>query len=210
MTTHFDSRGSIVAEFDDRQIPLAPVVPLTDSQIKQFLAWRLITSSERMASRTDLQHLRSLAAEQVEVSTRIGDLRSLLNALGNEAILCTLLGDLDSASRLLVRRESLCRDGQPRGDLATILNLQAKVSLEQGELAEAVRLYEEESELHRERGDTESLIGSLLLRAEVLLDRLNQPTPALALVNEAQELADLHQIRQMNRSIRQLRVRITP
>lgn len=203
MTGGFSSANSVLVEFDDRDIAPSPPVPLSDSQLRWILSHHLFTDSDRLASRPDLDRLCALAAEQAAASEHTGDLRGLMTAVGNHAVLLQAQGDLDGPLGLLARREAVSRQADDEWELARTFALQAAVRTARGDLDEAVRLREEAERIHRRRDDVEALVRALLHRGALLADRLGQPRAAIPLLEEAMRLVEQRRLVHLRHASRQ-------
>jgi len=90
-------------------------------------------------------------------------------------------------------KEKLCRELGNKHSLATSLGGQANIRYEQGQLAEAIRLYKEEEHLCRELGNPAKLATSLYNQA-IARNSDGQIREALSLAEEAYLLATLNEL----------------
>jgi tetratricopeptide (TPR) repeat protein len=117
-------------------------------------------------------------------------LRQLISQqLLNEQALLRQGEDLERILALAREQEQACRQSGDLGGLSRCLGNLALVLKALGDLNGALTLHLEEASICRRLGDTQGLISSLVSRAVLLAEHLNQPEAALALAEEAHQLA---------------------
>lgn len=132
----------------------------------------------------------SLFREQEALCQRMGDVAGLSSSLENQGTLLYGHGDLDGALALFGKAEQVCRESDdPRGLLRS-LGDQARVLEVRGDYEGVLAIYKRMEGISRDLGDREVLASCLSAQAVLLRARLDRPTDALPLQEEASKLVD--------------------
>ena len=126
-------------------------------------------------------------AHLVEHYREQGDHAQLQGALGNQALILQVRGDLDGAMALHKEEERLCRELANKDGLSYSLGNQAVILKARGDLDGAMALHKEEERLCRELGNKHGLQHTLGNQANILYARGNLDG-AMALHKEKERL----------------------
>jgi tetratricopeptide (TPR) repeat protein len=142
------------------------------------------------------------------LNRQLGDLAGLARSLGNQALILETRRDLDGAATLLKEAEKLFRQMGDLDGLTRTLGNQGLIRRQRGDLDGAMALYQEYERLCRQLDKPEGLAVSLTNQAELLADDWNRLEAALAMAEEAHQLASRHGLLAALQEIEPIRDRI--
>lgn len=149
----------------------------------------------------DLDGAMDLYKEQEGICRELGDKDGLQISIGNQGLVLKARGDLDGAMELHKEKERICREMGNKDGLQGSLGNQANILQARGDLDGAMELYKEQERICRELGNIEGLAPALANQA-LNLSNMGRSTDALALAQEAYDMAKDHGLTSLAQQIK--------
>ena len=170
--------------------------------IKRGLQAALANQATLLYTLGELDRSTVVRREEEQLCRELGNKGALGRSLGNQALVRKARGDLDGAMRLLQEQERICRDLGDRDELQVSLCNQAGILYERDDPEGAMALLAEQQRLCREIGNPEGLARCLANQAVLMGSSPGHSRQALALAEEAFELAHRHGLNSLALQIR--------
>ncbi|MBM3298340.1 MAG: hypothetical protein FJY85_00085 [Deltaproteobacteria bacterium] len=138
----------------------------------------------------ELDRAMELHKEKERLCKELGNKDGLQRSLGNQALIHRAWGELDLAMELHKEQERLCKELGNKDGLSGCLGSQALIHRAWGELDRAMELLKEQERQCKELGNKDGLSRSLALQAVLMVSKLDKPREALALIEEALDIAE--------------------